>query len=107
MESLMEDIYFVYDPIENEFLSFTTEKEQQEEAKEIIECCMDDGMWMDEVSEVVAGVITSKATQTHRVNRPKNIPLDEDGFDEDEGYIWPKGSRYSCLYKMKPLKREN
>ena len=98
----MENIYFVYDPIENEFLSFTTEKAQQEEAKEIIECCMDDGEWMDEVDEVVAGVITSKATKSNIITRPKNIPLDEYGVDK-EGYPWRKGEKYCCNYEMKPL----
>ena len=100
----MEDKYFVWDPVDHDLLTFATKEEQQKGIEETIEYCKDnDGMWMDEIDEVVAGVITLKATQIHRTNRPKDIPLDEDGFDEGTGYIWPKGRRYSCLYEMKPL----
>ena len=102
----MKEIYFLWDPIEHDFLTFATVEEQQKEAKSIIEACLDNQEWTDEVDEIVAGVITSRATQVNRVIRPESIPLDKDGVDAD-GFPWRAGEVYVCDCEMRPIYNED
>jgi len=55
-------------------------------AEEIIKSYLDaDDSWPEEVTEIISGVITEKATKCDVVKRPEK--LDENYFDE-EGQCW-------------------
>ena len=102
----MSDLYFVWDPINHELETYRTKERQDKAAEEIIEYCKDDsGRWMAEIDEVVAGIITSRATPSNITTRPKNISLEEDGIDEN-GIPWDKGIDTACTYEMRPVSKE-
>ena len=93
----MEDKYFVYDP-ENGFETYATKEECEKEANELIQSYLQDG-WDEGVENVVSGIITHKATQTDREEKPEE--LDDEECDE-EGVYWGYFD-YRCNYKLKPV----
>lgn len=93
--------YFVHDPQGDGFVFFATEKERDDHAQDCIQAYLDDG-WDEEVENVVAGVLTHKATQTDKIERPPDEEIDEDGMDE-EGNNWANDFDFICDYKLLPL----
>ena len=91
--------FFVYDPGGYGFSYFATEQERDDAAHSVIRS-YHDSEWDEEVTDVVAGTLTHKVTQTDVVQRPDN--LDEDGCDED-GACW-NDWLHTCNYKLLPLK---
>lgn len=92
----MKKPFFVNCP-NNGFETFETIEERDAAAKECIEAYLYDG-WDEEVTQVVAGEISHKATQVDRVNRPAAEDLDEEECDSD-GYHWGDFDHY-CNYKL-------
>lgn len=96
------DRYFVYDPENNGFETFETLAEQAKASEEIIRSYLDndeDGFWPEEVTGIISGIITMKATQCNVQNRPDKL---EEGFDE-EGQYWTDGMTHRCDYEMEPI----
>lgn len=91
----------MYDPVGDGFVYFATEQERDDYANDCIQGYLDDE-WSEEVVNVVAGVLTHRATQVDRIDRPPKEELDEDGYDE-EGICWPGDIDYLCDYKLLPL----
>lgn len=92
------DKYFTYDPENNEFETYATQAEQAKATEEIIASYLDnDNTWPEEVTEIVAGVITERATKCDVVKRPEK--LDEEGYDEEDQY-WPEEIDHICNYEM-------
>jgi hypothetical protein len=94
-----DHIYGLYDPEGNGHTFYATEKERDEAAEEIIQGYLDD-TWFDEVEEVFAFTVTSKATQVD-LRRPEG-ELDEDGHDKNGDY-WSPGIDFTCNYALRPL----
>lgn len=91
--------FFLYDP--NDGITFwKTEEERDKAAEDAINSYLDDE-WSDEVSGVVAGVVTHHTVEIDRVDKVGQ--LDEDGYDE-AGQYWPSSDYdYSCNYALKPF----
>ena len=94
------DKYFIYDPENNGFETYATLAEQKKAAKEIIDSYLDCDGWLEEVTGIMSGIITEKATKCDIINRPKN--LGDKNFDENCVY-WPEHVKYTCNYKMAPI----
>lgn len=88
--------FFVHDPEGEGLLFFDTVAEADKFAEEAIKGYLDVGEWVEDVERVVSGVVTQKATQVDRIDRPTD-PEEA----EDEG--WPPECEYHCNYKMLPL----
>ena len=101
----MNKEYWVYDPIEGDFMFFDDIDARNEEVDNIIEDCRDyDGMWAEDLLESITcgeGITTHIVEQTNVKMRPDK--LDPDGYDED-GFYWPSDWGYICDYKMKEIK---
>lgn len=93
--------FFVYDPEGDGFVYFATEQERDDHAHDCIQAYLNDG-WSEEVVNVVAGVLTHRAAQVDRIDRPPKEEIGEDGCDEDGNY-WPEEFDYICDYKLLPL----
>ena len=91
--------FFLYDP--NDGITFwKTEEERDKAAEAAIDCYLDNER-SDEVSGVVAGVVTHQTVEIDRVYKVGQ--LDEDGYDE-AGQYWPGSDYdYSCNYALKPF----
>jgi len=90
--------YFTYDPENNAFETYATFEEQAKAAEEIIKSYLDaDNSWPEEVTGIIYGIVTGRATKCDVVNRPEK--LDDDGYDE-EGQYWPEEIDYFCNYEM-------
>ena len=95
------DIYFTYDPENNEFETFATLAEQEKSSKEIIASYLENNdEWPEEVTGILSGIITQKATKCDVLNRPEK--LDNEGYDED-GQYWSEGIDYICNYEMRRI----
>lgn len=88
---------------DNGFEYFETELEAKESAESEIQGYLQDG-WSEEVTSVIVGKVTAKATQTNREDRPDDSELDEDGCDSD-GYSW-EDFEYRCNYELKGMNNE-
>jgi hypothetical protein len=95
-----EHPYFVNNPYGDGLVFFANEKERDNYAADCIQTYLDDG-WDEEVENVVAGVVTHRATQVDRVEKPPEEDLDEEGCDED-GTDW-RDVDFLCGYKLLPL----
>ena len=95
----MEDKFFLYDP-NNGFETFATEDEQEQAAEDAIESYLNGDEWDEDVTSIVCGVITSKASQYGIERRPGEI--DENGFGEN-GLYWPEGCEIRCNYEMEDI----
>ena len=93
--------FFLYDPLGDGFIYFSTAQKRDAWAKDVIPTYYDD-TWVDEVDDIVAGEITHTAQQINYVERPPDDQLDEDGLDE-EGDDWPPEFLYKCNYDLKPI----
>ena len=89
--------YFVNCP-DCGFSTFDTEENRDKAAHDCIQHHLDEG-WSEEVDQVVAGVITSTATQTDLIKRPPDSEIDDEGLDGD-GNDWGLGFEFTCNYKM-------
>ena len=98
----MKNKYFLYNPEGDGFETFETKKECELAANNAIQNYLDDG-WDELVTNVVAGVITHRATQVDLENRPDNV--NEDGEDEEGGW-WATEWDHKCNYKILPIRRE-
>ena len=95
------DKYFTYDPENNEFETYATPAEQATAAEEIIKSYLDnDNAWPEEVTGIVCGIITERATKCDVVKRPEK--LDDEDYDE-EGQCWPEEIDHICNYEMTPI----
>ena len=92
--------YFVFDPQGDGFSYFETAGERDSFTKGAIDNYLDDS-WNDEVTDIIAGVITHKIVQTNRTDRPAVDDIDEDGID-GEGLYWGGDEEYVCDYKLSP-----
>ena len=92
--------YFVFDPQGDGFSYFETVEERDTFTKGVIDNYLDD-TWDDEVSDIIAGVITHSVVQTDRTDRPADDDIDEDGLDGDGAY-WEADLEYRCNYKLNP-----
>lgn len=91
--------YFSYDSEGNGYDTHKTMEEAVAQATGGIASYLEDG-WDESVTQVVCGVITHRATQTDREDRPSEI--NEEGCD-GEGYYWGPDEKWSCNYKMKTI----
>ena len=91
--------YFFFDPEAQGFEYFATEKERDEAAESAIQAYLDDG-WSEEVTNVLAGVLTHTSEQFDLKTRPAE--LDEDEMDA-EGNDWSHIFDCICNYKLFPL----
>lgn len=93
--------YFVIDP-EGDGLTFHETIEARDAyAAECIDEYKDfDNSWSEAVAYIIAGVVTHRATQTDREERPDD--LDEDGNSGD-GSNWEPDEEYRCNYKLLPV----
>ena len=73
------DKYFLYDPIEHEFMTFKTQSEQGRTAEELIDSYKGDE-WPDGMEDILCGIITEKAKQINVKNRPAKL---DEGYGED------------------------
>ena len=94
-----DETYFLYDPKEDLFETFTTADERDKVANDAIKDYLSD-CWDLEVSNVVGGVITHVATQVDRTERPPDEEIDEDGID-GSGTYWGGDTEYMCDYQLK------
>lgn len=94
--------YFVYDPEGSGLTYFETIEQRDAYAAECVEDYLEsyDGWSSEEVTNVVAGVVTRSAQQVDRIDRPDDI--DEEGID-GEGRYWDSDWDYVCNYKMLPV----
>jgi len=92
--------YFVLDPEGDGITYFRTIEERDRFASECIAAYLDNGTWNADVTNVVAGVVTHRATETDREDRPAE--LDEEGCD-GEGSYWESDCVYRCNYKLLPV----
>lgn len=102
----MKKRYWLYDPINCEYGFFENEIDRDKIVNEIIEECLDDGLWSDDMVnsiEIGESEITHKVVQTNVKTRPDN--LDEDNYDED-GFYWPDNYEYICDYEMQKIKED-
>lgn len=90
--------FFTYCP-ESGFETYATAEEALSASKELIAAYLDD-TWGDEVTQVVTGRISYRATQTNLVEIVGE--LDEDGYDE-AGEYWGGDSDSKCDYEMLPV----
>jgi hypothetical protein len=96
----MENKYFVYDPTYHQFDTYPTPEDQMKAAEDIISDCIEDsGEWGGDVTSVVCGIITHRATECDKKLRPENL---DEGYDE-EGQFWPDDIEYICDYKMEKI----
>ena len=94
-----DEIYFLYDPKEGIFETFTAADDRDKAANDAIKDYLDD-CWDLEVSNVVGGVVTHVATQVDRTDRPPKDEIDEDGID-GSGTYWGGDMEYMCDYQLK------
>ena len=92
------DRYFVWDPEGDGFTTHKTKKEALKIAMAAIENHQDNGEWWENVTDIMCGIITHKATECNVVVRPEKT--DEEGRDE-EGRYWPanRDCIWNCLMK--------
>ena len=98
--------YFVNDPEGDGMMYFETAEERDTYAAKCVEAYLDyyDGAWSEEVTSVIAGVVTHSAQQVDRVDRPDDV--DEEGID-GEGRYWDSDWDYVCNYKMLPVEKDH
>lgn len=89
--------YFVYCP-DCGMEEYDTIEKRDDAAHDCIQHHLNDG-WDEAVDQVVAGAITSRATQTDLKKRPPDSEIDENGEDED-GSDWSGDFEFICDYKM-------
>lgn len=93
--------YFVLDPEGDGITYFETIEERDAFAASRIDGYKDvDNSWAEAVDYIIAGVVTHRATQTDREDRPDD--LDEEGNSGD-GSNWEEDEEYRCNYKLLPL----
>lgn len=92
--------FFVYDPEGDGFTYYATEQERDEAAEMVIQGYLDEG-WSEEVTSVVAGILTHKSTQTNLQERPDDDKINEDNEDED-GTYWGDWT-HICNYELLPI----
>jgi hypothetical protein len=93
--------FWVYSSEGDGLTFWSTEKERDYYAQDEIRTYLDDNEWLDEVTGVIAGVVTHVATMTD-VQRPDG-EIDEDGYDESGEGPWESKDQYRCDYKMRPI----
>lgn len=92
--------YFVLDPEGDGITYFETIEERDSFAQDRIDQARDTDGWMEEVEYIIAGVVTHRATQTERQDRPDD--LDENSADSNGDY-WDPDEICRCNYKLLPL----
>jgi hypothetical protein len=94
--------FFLYCP-NNGFTFWKTEEERDKAAEDAIDSHLDsiDDGWSDEVTGVVAGVVTHQAAETDVKNRVGE--LDEDGCDEVGEYWQNHDFTHKCNYALRPF----
>ena len=95
-----EAAYFVLDPGGDGLCYFATAEERDVFADACIDGYRDADGWPEAVDYIIAGVVTHRATQTEREDRPND--LDEDGRDS-KGDYWDPDELGRCNYKMLPV----
>ena len=97
--------YFAYDPEGDGYEEFKTENEAKEYAeKSMREYYGEGSRSIKEVSQVVYGKITHRATEYNVVKRPPDSQIDYEGVDLG-GVYWESDWDFKCDYKM--IKVEN
>ena len=94
-------LYFVLDPEGDGITYFETIEERDAFAAESVKQYIDPAWneWDENVEYVVAGIVTHRAQQVDRIDRPD--ALDEEDCD-GEGRYWPPDCLYKCGYKLLP-----
>lgn len=93
--------YFVLDPEDGGITYHETIEARDAYAAKCIDGYKDvDNSWAEAVDYIIAGVVTHRATQTDREDRPDD--LDEEGNSGD-GSNWEADEEYRCNYKLLPL----
>lgn len=91
---------FFYLDADGVIFNFHNEHERNEAAENSILALLGEE-WDESVDQIVAGVITHRASQTDLKRRPDDSELDENGCD-DEGFDW-QDFLYVCNYKLKEV----
>lgn len=92
--------YWLYDPEGDGMTYYRTAEARDESAKAAVSQYLDDGVWAEEVSGVVAGVITHLASEVDVLMRPDD--LDEEDCD-GEGIYWGPDMDRRCNYALVPV----
>jgi len=95
--------YWVYNPINSEYLFYDNANDRDIEAALILKDCFDYDEWTSDVEDLKCGIsmITHRAIQVNREDRPDNV--NEDGYDEND-YCWPDDCEFKCDYEIKEVK---
>lgn len=93
--------FFVYSPEDDGFTYYATEKERDDAAAEIIKEYLYDGSWSEDVTGVLAGVLTHVVKKCDVVEKPDESELDDDGMDE-EGNYWGDFDEI-CNFRLAPI----
>jgi len=89
--------YFYYDAEDCGFAYFSTEKERDEKANEAIKGYLDNDGWYEEVTGVVCGTLTGRATMVDVT------PVEDDITDTAMKFYKDDQCDYTCNYAIKPL----
>lgn len=96
--------YFLYDPEHDGFEYFADAAERDAVVQERINAYLDTDGWSEEVTSVIVGEVTGRATMCDVV-RPEG-KIDDEGFDQ-AGEYWPDGGAYEdsckCNYRIAPV----
>lgn len=92
--------FFVFDPMDADFVCFRTAEERDAKVQDIINMYCDEG-WDESVEQVCIGEIGGKAQQVNVRLRPDDEDLDEEGCD-GEGTYWGDYDRI-CDYQIVPF----
>jgi hypothetical protein len=92
--------YFLFNPLDNELLRFTSAEGRDAAARSLVSDCLEDGEWLDEVLQIVVGEITGEAQHVNIEKRPGTF----DGNGEDgEGRTWPSGIDEMFDVEIRPV----
>ena len=92
--------FWCYSPEGSGMVFFRTAEGRDAFVADEVGAYLDCDEWNDEVEMVCAGVVTHRAAQIDRQDRPDH--LDDDGCDE-EGIYWDQDIKYRCDYAMRPI----
>jgi hypothetical protein len=96
-----EHRYFLAAP-EDGLMYFATAADRDEYAKRLIEKHgYGDGAWDPDVDDIVAGVVTHKATQ-HNFTYPVG-DVDDDGYDQNGQGPFEEQDSYLCDYELQSI----
>lgn len=93
--------FFVFDPMDADFVCFRTAEERDAKVQDIINMYCDEG-WDESVEQVCIGEIGGVAQQVNVKLRPAAEDIDEDGID-GEGDYWDGDWDKKCDYQIVPF----